>query len=88
MSDVEKENFWKTLRDTGISFADLQGTSVKGGFFRTSEVGFGADNADMGFGKLGFFSERHIRMIGAMGAPDYARDIVSRRTNTGAVQTY
>lgn len=85
MTDEENMKFWKSLKDTGISFADMQGVTTEAGYLRTSVgLAFGADNIDMGFGGPGFFSERHLRLFAGMGAGSYAEELVERRLNKGA----
>lgn len=88
MSDEDQIKFWEELRDSGVSFKKLQGVETKAGYVRISEAAIGSDNIDMGFGGLGFFSERHIRLASAMGASSYAEEIMERRVDKGAGHRY
>jgi hypothetical protein len=89
MTDQERIGVFKKLGDlTGNDFSILSGAETGVGFQKSKIVGFGNAAIDMGDGGLGFFSERHIKLFTAMGAQDFAKEIIDRRLNQGAGRAY
>jgi len=89
MADEEKIGIFKKLNDiTGGDFSSIAGLDTGLGYVKSKKVAFGNAAIDMGAGGLGFFSERHIKLFTAMGASNFAKELVDRRTNQGAVNLY
>lgn len=89
-TDADYEKLIRSLNNvSGGDITNIMGTSSSAGFFKSKMFSLGSTAEDLGAGKAGFVSGRHIKLMVGLGLENFASDVMSRKiTNQGAVRSY